>query len=84
MLTRRVAEAEVCQRENDGTRSCRRDLQDLGEIVMYLVTKTNQPDRQPNVNRYSPQVLDFVAQTVSTTARELGQVWNSLLLRGRR
>ena len=74
MLTRRVAEAEVCQRENDGTRSCRRDLQDLGAIVMYLVTKTNQPDRQPNVNRYSPQVLDFVGQTVSTTASDLNQV----------
>ena len=77
-----TAELELCQRENSGTKSCRRDLQNFGEIIMYLVTKINQPDRQPDVNRYSPQVLDFVGQTVSTTARDLGQVRNDLVLSG--
>ena len=64
-----IVEMETCQRESQVARSGCRGVQALGEIITYLATKTKQYDCQPDVNRYTPKVLDFVARTGSATTK---------------
>lgn len=69
----------MCQPEKDNVKYLH-DVQNLGEMIMYLVTKTNEEGRQPEANRYSSDVLDFVSQTASTSAADLCQVCGSSIL----
>ena len=71
-------EVENCRQESSDVQHGRRDVRALGEIISYLATKKKQHDRQPDVNRCSSKVLDFVGRTVSATARELCQVSQNL------
>lgn len=53
-----------------------RDVQSLSNILVKLVTKANNSDRQTYEGRCSPELLDLIGVTASTnaTANEVAQV----------
>ena len=62
---------ESIEREEDGSKNRQHDIQDFGEVIRYLVTKTNQFDHKPDPVRYSAEVLNFMDRALSNTANDL-------------
>jgi len=74
-LLRTVAEPELCRRSSDGDRIARyHDVQDVGNIIMTLVTKSHDSERRPDPERYTLPLVDFLRQTLTESASRLEQV----------
>ena len=71
------AEQELCRRVQDGGTTGRRDIHDLGKLIIHLSTKVDgEIDRAPPMDkqRYSSTLLDFIGATNLCDAAELSRV----------
>ncbi|KIW36455.1 uncharacterized protein PV06_11310 [Exophiala oligosperma] len=69
-----LGEPEICQRNSHkGIPAANVDVQDLGNIIMTLVTKSNESERKPDPGRYTLQLVDFLKQTLTESASHLTQ-----------
>jgi hypothetical protein len=74
-LSSSIAEPEVCRRSDDDAEiNCLRDVKDVGNIMMTLMTKSNDSERSLDTERYSSRLVDFLRRTSTESARGLEHV----------
>jgi hypothetical protein len=70
-----VAEPELCRRSCDDDKiTGYRDVRDVGDLILTLVTKSNDSQRKPDPERYTLPLVDFLEQTLTESACHLKQV----------
>jgi len=70
-----VAEPELCRRSSDDDKiTGYRDVRDVGDLIMTLVTKSNDSERKPDPECYTLPLVDFLEQTLTRPASRLKQV----------